>query len=684
MDDEEVVASGVSADYLEKHSDVELKDKLDEFIRSYYYNELLRVSRSGEEALNIDFSVLDKFDPLVSDRLLIEPGLVLEVFNAVVSSIDLPGEQKIAVRIKNLPESSNIRIRNLRAKHLGRFITVDCVVKSASEVKPQIYEAVFKCPDCDAKLVVKQDENVLKQPIVCECGRRGRFDLIEKRMYDMRWIFVDEPFEITSGEQPGNIGVFLREDLTSPKMQRKTDPGNNLKITGVFRELPKRIKGRLGTKMDTYIDANYVEGAETEFDEIDITPEDEKQISELSQNKNIFENLVGSIATGIYGYNEIKEAMILQLFGGISHKLADGTKLRGNIHILITGDPGVGKTRMIQSVTKVIPRGRYVSGKGVTGAGLTASVLKNEVLGGWVLQAGALVLANKGVIAIDEFDKMNQDDQIAMHEAMSVSTISIAKASINATLPADTAVLAGANPKLGRFEPFGSIAEQINIPETLLSRFDLKFALKDKPDKENDDRIAQHILDTREMPESAEPVIDPLLLRKYVAYARKIEDVIMPKESGEVLKNFYNDMRNTYSGEGRTVAITLRQFEAMIRLAEASAKIRLSKQVTIDDVNRAINLMKYSLEQLGTDVTTGKIDIDRLESGISSSQRNRIRAVMDMIKDLQKQVGGKEIAMQDLRAEAEEQGIKDFDEVFERLKQEGMIFVPRSGYIKTV
>ncbi|MAH42399.1 AAA family ATPase, partial [archaeon] len=302
----------------------------------------------------------------------------------------------------------------------------------------------------------------------------------------------------------------------------------------------------------------------------------------------------------------------------------------------------------------------------------------------WILQAGALVLANKGVIAIDEFDKMNEDDQVAMHEAMSVSTISIAKASIVATLPADTAVLAGANPKLGRFDAFRPVSEQIHIPETLLSRFDLKFALKDKPNVETDARIAQHILDIRDSPDVAEPIIEPMLLRKYIAYARKIEKVTMTKEAGKVLKDFYNDMRNKYSGEaGHSVAITLRQFEAMIRISEASAKVRLKKQVDIEDAERAINLMKYSLVQLGTDAETGEIDIDRIESGVSTSQRNKIKEVMEMIRTLQKDVG-KVVSVQDLKAEAEEQGIGNIDDLLEKLKQEGMVFVPRVGYISTV
>ncbi|MFH1420543.1 MAG: minichromosome maintenance protein MCM [Candidatus Aenigmatarchaeota archaeon] len=665
-----------------KKTEDDLKERLIEFLRSYYYNELMAVSQKGDAAIVVDFAILDRFDPLLSDMLLEQPEMVLQSMQSALGEIDLPGEQKIVVRIRNLPEERNIRIRNLRAKHLGKFMTIDCIVKSATEVKPQIYEVIFKCPDCGAKIPLIQDEQLVKQPFACECGRRGRFDMLEKKMFDMRWLMVDEPFEITTGEQPGTLTVFLQEDLTSPRIQKKTDPGNRLKITGVFRELPKRIKGHLGTKMETLIRANHIESAETEFDDIEISPEDDKKISEMSKDPEVFSKLAASTATVIYGYEEIKEAIILQLFGGVPHTMPDGTRLRSNIHILLTGDPGIGKTRLLQVAADIIPRGRYVSGKGVTGAGLTASVVKNEVLGGWILQAGALVLANKGLIAIDEFDKMTSDDQVAMHEAMSVSTISIAKASINATLPADTAVLAGANPKFGRFEAMQPIGEQINIPETLLSRFDLKFALRDIPNLETDSRITQHIIDSRITPEVITPVIDPLLLRKYIAYARKITNITLTAEAADLLKKFYNDMRNI-STEG-AIAITLRQFEALIRLSEASAKVRLDNKVTLADAERAIRLMKYSLMQLGTNPETGRIEVDRMEGGITSTQRSRIRVIMDIIKQLETELGKKEIDISDLKAEAQEHGVQNVDEIIDKLMHEGIIIAPRAGFIRAI
>ncbi len=659
-----------------------LSERLDEFLRRFYYNELQRASAHGMGAIIIDFALLDRFDPLTADELLEMPETVLSAFQDALKH-NLP-DVKLTARIRNIPESRQIRIKDLRAEHLNRLICIDAVIKSASEVKPQIYEAIFECPECGAHISIPQPGNLIQKASVCECGRRGDFKLVDKKMFDMRWLTGVEPFEVTTGEQPGEIAIFLKEDLTVPKLQKKTDPGSRLKIVGFMKEMPKWIKGKLSTKLDTYIEANYFESSEMEYDDLEVKPEDEELIKSLSKDPKIFEKLVASIAPGIYGYEEIKESVVLQLFGGIPRRLPDGTRIRDNIHILLTGDPGIGKSQILKLISTIVPRGKYVSGKGVTGSGLTATVVKNEIIGGWVLEAGAMVLTNKSVIGIDEFDKMHRDDQIAMHEAMSVGTVSIAKASIVATLPAQTSVLAAANPKLGRFDPFVPITEQIEIPETLLSRFDLKFALRDRPDKFMDERLADHIITARVSPKLVEPVIHPLILRKYIAYARKIASLELPPESSEKLKAFYIDMRTRHANEETTtVSITLRQYEALIRLAEASAKVRLDSKITIHDAERAIKLMKYSLTQLGYDYESGRIDIDRIESGISSSRRSKLRQIMEIVETLQKE-SGKDVAIEDIRAEAESRGIEGIDEVIEKLKNEGMVFQPRSGFLRKV
>jgi replicative DNA helicase Mcm len=336
---------------------------------------------------------------------------------------------------------------------------------------------------------------------------------------------------------------------------------------------------------------------------------------------------------------------------------------------------------MLKLASSVMPRGKYVSGSGVTGAGMTASVRKDELLGSWVLEAGALILCNKGLIAIDEFDKINKDDQIAMHEAMSVETVSIAKASIVATLPAQTAVLAGANPNLGRFDTYRPIGEQIHIPETLLSRFDLKFALRDLPDRGKDAQLADHIISSRISPESIVPMIDVDFLRKYIAYARKIESMELTQEAAQTLKNFYVEMRGK-STEG-TVTITLRQYEALLRLAEASAKIRLDTKVRPEDAERSIRLMRFSLQQVGYDVETGTFDIDKAEGGIGAAQRSKRVKLVEAIESLQK-ASGKDVPIQDVIAEAESLGISEgeAERLIGKMKEEGLVFEPKPGFIR--
>src|SRR3989338_3330371 len=660
---------------------MDLQEKLEKFLREYYYPELVK-SLKEERSLTVDFSNLDRYDAILADELLENPERVLSVFNVAAAST-ASTDEKINIRIRNLPESRKIRIRNLRAVHLGRLWSIDATIKAASEVKPQIYEAIFECPDCKAKINVLQTGKIVQKPAVCECGRRGDFTLIDKKMFDIRWLKAIEPFEITTGEQPGEITVLLKEDLTTPKMQKKTDPGSNLKLVGIVKEIPKHIKGKLSTNMDTYVETNHVETSQVEFEELEITPENEKQIRDLSTNPNVYDMLRASIAPGIFALDDIKDSVVLQLFGGLVHVLPDGSRVRGNIHILITGDPGVGKTQLLKLVSSAVPRGRYVSGTGASGAGLTATVVKNEAIGGWVLEAGALILCNKGLIAIDEFDKMNRDDQIAMHEATSVETVSIAKASIVATLPAQSAVLAGANPKLGRFDPFLSIGEQIQIPETLLSRFDLKFALKDRPDRAIDEQLASHIITSRTNPQAIEPAVDMRLLRKYIAYAKQINKIELSDEAAQMLKNFYVDMRNRYAtAEKSAVSITLRQYEALIRLAEASSRVRLDTVVRIQDAERAVRLMMASLMQLGYDMETQTFDVDRLEGGVTSNKRTRMNRVLKILEDLQKDY--KEVAIDDLKAEAENQGIEDADRIIEELDKLGLIMHPKPGFIRKI
>jgi len=357
------------------------------------------------------------------------------------------------------------------------------------------------------------------------------------------------------------------------------------------------------------------------------------------------------------------------------------------LHILLVGDPGTGKSAQLQFISKIAPKGRFISGKGATSAGITASIVKDEFLRGWALEAGAMVLANKGIAVIDELDKMGAEDRSALHEAMEQQQITINKANIQATLKAETTVLAAANPKLGRFDPYQPIAAQIDLPPTLINRFDLIFPIRDLPNREIDDKIASHVLAMHKQPKSIESPINPKLLKKYLSYSKQR---IFPKLSNaaiEEIKEFYVSLRNSsQSEEGiKAIPISARQLEALVRLSEASARARLSETVTRDDAKRAIRLLKHCLMQVGFDYETGKIDIDRIYTGITAATRSKIAVIREIISNIEG-TGIKTIPIEQIVDEALKKGIdqSSVEEVLEKMKKEGLIFEPKRSFIQKI
>jgi replicative DNA helicase Mcm len=643
------------------------------------YQKALAKCAEGAPYINIDFSDMDKLSTEMADMLLQDPERMLEIAEEAINQIY--ADMKIKARFFNLPEETSIR--DLRSRHIGKFVSVEGTVRRASEIRPEIMATLWECADCGDILRQPRKGAFISRPYQCSCGKKD-FKQVGSEKIDTRWLTIEEPFELTEGDRPSQVNIFLSEDLVSPEGRRNSDPGNRLKITGVLREVPR---GKAySVKLDFYMDANHVEPTDVSWAKLEITKEDEEEIKRLASQDGIYEMFVDSLAPSLYGLREIKESIIMQLFGGVPRTLKDGVHFRGDIHILLIGDPASGKSQLLKLVPEIVPRGKYVSGKGATGAGLTATVTKDEqFMGGWVLEAGALVLANKGLLSIDEFEKMSVEDQVAMHEGLEQGTVSIAKASIIATLPAKTSVLAGGNPKFSRFDPYMAIAKQITIPDTLLSRFDLKFALRDVPDSETDKLVVDHILKSRHDDyEATIPKLSPKFIRKYIAYAKDRCKPELTEESEKILKNFYIKTRKKAESATQAIPITLRQFEALMRIAEASAKMQLSPMVRKEDAQRAIKLMRFSLRQLGFDPETGQIDVDRAEGATSSSERGKIRIVMDIIND----ISGvkKEIHLEEIRSAARKEGLSDsdIDEIMEKLKREGMLFEPSPGYVQKV
>ncbi len=1124
-----------------------------EFLDLHYNDVLLDKASKGEEYIVIPFPQLAIFDPRLAEELLENPEDVIKAAEYAISKFDLGVDIEIKARFSELPFSSNIVIRNIRSKHIDKFIEFKGIVRQKTDVRPQVTSAKFECPSCGAILTVLQMDTKFKEPSSCSCGRKGKFNQLAKELVDAQKLVIEEaPEDLDGGEQPKRINVFLKNDLVSPISDRKTNPGSKIVVTGVLKEVPITLaSGGKSTRFDLMIEANYVAPIQEEFATLEISEEEKQKITEMSKDKDIYNNIITSMAPTIYGHDRIKEALTLQLFGGTRKSQSDGVMRRGDIHILLIGDPGSGKSQLLKRMSHVAPKSRFVSGKGASGAGLTASVVKDEFLRGWALEAGALVLANRGLVCIDELDKMTKEDASAMHEALEQqcydydtiitladgsevkigdfveqkfekhpdkiiqgkdclilepdvvqekvfstdwdkiapvkidrvskhistkkmiqisvtngrkikvtpehpvfiiekgeietkradqikkedfipipakipvkgekqyfksnyfnerainhikvpvsnckelykiagylisegsseinrgkkigvnftnkseilledfkdcmkkvfditpyeqerkdhneprlmlryistelatffekelksitelsgkkevpqklmkgkledvaamlqalfegdghvskkprtlrigyatnsprlaqqvqdlllrfeirssitehkksykvnitgyenilrfnekigfmseeralkvkeylknktpirtikdvvpncgekiiallqkaninkvnnntfatmkhdylkkkkaisrkqlqklleetkkrgvtdktleklaygdirfekvkevkevnsthewtyditvepnhtfisqgailhNTITISKANIQATLRSETTVLAAANPKFGRFDPYEVLAKQIDLPSTLINRFDLIFPVKDLPDLDKDEKLASFILKLHKGTDIKEVMYDTDEIKRYVGYAKQ---KVVPKLTDDALleiKKYFVEMRNSGSTEEKiqSIPISARQLEGLVRLSEASARTRLSEKVTKKDAQRAIDLLHHCLMLIGYDSETGKFDIDRITTGITASQRSHISIVKDLISELEAE-HGKMIPVDDLLQKAEERGVSEekVNEVLEKLKRAGDIFNPRHGFISKI
>ncbi|RLI76077.1 AAA family ATPase [Archaeoglobales archaeon] len=585
------------------------------------------------------------------------------------------------VRFVNLPTASRVGVRDVRSDHISKFVGVEGLIRKATAINPFATVVAFECRVCGNtmyKPVDFQPKAKLKPPYECKrCKSKGKFDHVyEKSTFkDTQIITIqDYPENLRGGEEPILINVFLREDLTGI-----VNPGDRVFINGIVHviESDKALS-------QVYIEANSIEPIEKEYEEIDISDEEKKKIIELSKDPDIVDKIIKSIAPSIYGYEKIKEAIALQLFSGVPKTLADGTRKRGDIHILLVGDPGIAKSVVLRWVRNVAPRAVYTTGKGASSVGITASVTRDELSGRWTLDAGALVLADKGIAIVDEIDKMRSDDRSALHEALEQQTITINKAGINAILRARCSLLSAANPKYGRFDRFAPVAEQIDLSPTLLSRFDLIFTIFDKPDEKRDSEMADNIIATHMDVSHPSPVIEPDLLKKYIAYARRYVKPRLTKEASEEIKKYYIEMRSK-SKENSSVSITPRQLEALIRLAEASARMRLSEAVEIEDAKRATKLVEVCLKEIALDPETGEVDIDYIFTGVPKTQRERILIVKKIIEELEDNYE-KGVPEYEIIRMAGEQGIDEsrIKEILKKLKEVGDVYSPKYDHYKLV
>ncbi len=669
-----------------------------------YQDQINDIYAKGGNTLIILYEDLLASEPDIAELLKQDPEALFEdAVEAFKNLLKFQGSklthQNYFVRITTKDKVSTlfIPLRGLRAKHISTLVWSNGILVRCSTIRPKIIKASFECNLCGAQFDIIQLTSRIRWPKFCvnkRCKARAQTDfrLISKSSEFIDWqsVMIQEiPEDLPPGRIPRSVQVILTHDLVDT-----VKPGDRVKLMGVFKSvLAQSTKSNNSTLFKTFFDINFIDPEDKSEDTIDLSKEDMKKIEDLSKEPFIQKKIARSIAPDIYGREDLKIASALSLFAGTRKKKPGGGYKRGDIHVLFVGDPGTGKSEILKSAIEVSPRGLYTSGKGSTAVGLTAAVIKDNETGQMNLEAGVVVLANGGAAAIDEFDKMDTADRSALHEAMEQQTVSIAKAGIVATLKAQTAIIAAANPYSGRYDRYKTPTQNIRLPPSLLSRFDLIFIVVDKPNPADDAQMAEFILknsmmNSEETLEENDTSVAPIsrdLLKKYIKHARRTCNPVLSDEAKERIKEFYLDLRGQYDSDDAIISILARNLDALVRLSEAYAKMALRDNVLKEDVEEIIKLFKRYLKDTGYDETTGKIDMDRIFVGQSRTNLNKLETIMNRLKEIFEENNWKALEKSNIIQilELEENLDKKFIEnALDELIKEGTLYEPKSNQIK--
>jgi len=634
-----------------------LSDKVKEFLTQFkdatgsfsYVEQIDQMMSKHSKYIVVDYNDLVLF-PIIESHFNKDPDQILDAFSRAIKEIlkerfpDYAEKIKhdIRARIANFPVQRSLR--QINSEIITKMTSVSGMVVRSSEVKPLAKEVTYKCLDKHISKFTLLDGMSLNASVKCQtpnCKHTSLAIIPEaSRFIDFQILRLQElPEDLPPGQLPHYVNVSIKQDLVD-----YARPGDRIVLTGIVRIEQERISGVSKSESALYrlrMDGNNVEfiggkgiksSRRTEREEI--SPDEEKIVKSLAKNPDIYDRLIASFAPHIKGHALFKEAILLLIVGSTQRVLTDGTKIRGDINVFLVGDPGTAKSEMLKFCARIAPRGLYTSGRGSTAAGLTAAVVR-DASGIFMLEAGAVVLGDQGLVCIDEFDKMRPEDRSALHEVMEQQSASIAKGGIVATLNARTSILAAANPMFGKYDIFKNIYENVNLPIPLLTRFDLVFIVRDIPSQEKDRNIAQHIISQHgSSGTDTTSLIDIDILTKYLSYAKRGEPALT-KEAENLIMEFYLKMRNI-SGDDKEnmITITPRQLEGLIRLATARARLLLKNKVEGEDADRAIYLFNEMLKNSGTDVNTGKVDIGVLQ-GRPKSEVSKLQMFMEILRTLE-------------------------------------------------
>mmetsp|Transcript_98138 Transcript_98138/g.210492 ORF Transcript_98138/g.210492 Transcript_98138/m.210492 type:complete len:804 (+) Transcript_98138:88-2499(+) len=570
------------------------------------------------------------------------------------SLVPLKARNNFNVRFMPRASMKSSTMREILAPDVGGLVKLDCLVVRVSEVKPKVELVHYKCEVCQADMFLTVEGERYTPPKECpsqQCQNNKRMGKLN--CYIRNCVFTkyqemrvqETSAQVPVGGVPRGINVILAGDLT-----RKVLPGEAITITGVYSpySLPWFQASKKGTMQEMYLDAHSIKKHKHGYnEETTDSKELERKIDEahLEGEEKLYERASRSIAPEIFGHDDVKKALLLALVGSVTKTQKDGMKIRGDIHTLFMGDPGVAKSQLLKQAVNIAPRSVYTTGKGSSGVGLTAAVVRDNQTGEVSLEGGALVLADTGICCIDEFDKMDENDRTAIHEVMEQQTVSIAKSGITTSLNCRTTILAAANPHFGRYNPFRSPVENINLPASLISRFDLLFLLLDTVDNEKDKQLAMHVLkvhssyqqegaaadEKKDDTEDADILnlgftpFDASFMRAYIRKARTFEPLIEDAVMEDIVDAYVSMRDDEKRGDmdSRKSYTTPRTLQAIMRLSQAHARVRFSKTVQRKDFDEAMRLMKASKESVEL-------------SAPASKGANPLDLVYDIISDLSK------------------------------------------------